>query len=69
MIKSMNVTDRYAAVRKERLCYGCLRKGHAIKDCKVHPCDINGCTKKHSILLHSEKQTEEGSQRSNDQPQ
>ena len=30
IFKSMNVTDRYSAVRKERLCYGCLGKGHAI---------------------------------------
>ena len=59
--KNMNVTDRYAAVRKERLCYGCLGKGHAIKDCKVHPCGINGCTKKHNRLLHSENQMDEGS--------
>ena len=55
------VTDRYAAVRKERLCYGCLGKGHAIKDCKVHPCSINGCNKKHNRLLHSENQMDEGS--------
>ena len=61
IFKKMNVTDRYAAVRKERLCYGCLGKGHAIKDCKVHPCGINGCTKKHNRLLHSENQMDEGS--------
>ena len=57
----MNVTDRYAAVRTERFCYGCLGKGHAMKDCKVHPCGINGCTKKHNRLLHSENQMDEGS--------
>ena len=61
IFKNMNVSDRYAAVRKERLCYGCLGKGHAIKDCKVHPCGINGCTKKHNRLLHSENQMDEGS--------
>ena len=61
IFKSMNVTDRYAAVRKERLCYGCLGKGHAIKDWKVHPCGINGFTKKHNRLLHSENQMDEGS--------
>ena len=61
IFKSMNVTDRYAAVRKERLCYGCLGRGHAIKNCKVHPCGINGCTKKHNRLLHSKNQMDEGS--------
>ena len=60
IFKSMNVTDRYAAVRKERLCYGCLRKGQAIKDWKVHLWGINGCTKKHNRLLHSENQIDEG---------
>ena len=57
----MSVNDRYVAVRKERLSYGCLGKGHAIKDCKVHPCCINGCTKKHNSLLHSENQMDESS--------
>ena len=27
VFRNMNVTDRYAAVRKEHLCYGCLGKG------------------------------------------
>ena len=45
IFKNMSVTDRYAAVRKQRICYGCLGKGHAIKDFKIHPCGISGCTK------------------------
>ena len=53
------MNDRYAAVRKQRLCYGCLGKGHAIKDCKVNACGINRCIKKHNRLLHSEKQKDE----------
>ena len=60
LFKNMNVNDRYAAVRKQRLCYGCLGKRHAIKDCKVNACGINGCTKKHNRLLHSENQMDEG---------
>ena len=55
----MCVNDRYVAVRKERLCYGCLGKRHAIKDCKVKACGIDGCTKKHNRLLHSENQMDE----------
>ena len=51
----------YATVRKERLCSGCLGKRHAIKDCKVHTCGINGCIKKLNKLLHSENQLDEGS--------
>ena len=47
LFRNMSVNDRYAAVRKQRLCNGCLGKGHAIKDCKV-----NACIKKHNRLLH-----------------
>ena len=61
--KNMSVNDRYVAVRKERLCYGCLGKGHAIKDCKVKVCDMNGCSKRHNRLLHSENQMDDGNQR------
>ena len=56
----MNVNDWYSAVRKQRLCYGCLGKGLAIKDCKVNACGINGCIKKQNRLLHSENQIDEG---------
>ena len=60
LFRNMSVNDRYAAVRKQRLSYGCLGKGHAIKDCKVNACGINGCIKKHNRLLHSENQMDEG---------
>ena len=60
LFRNMSVNDRYATVRKQRLCYGCLGKGHAIKDCKVIACGINGCIKKHNRLLHSENQMDEG---------
>ena len=46
--RNMSVKDRYAAVRKQRLRYGCLGKGHAIKDCKVNACGINRYIKKHN---------------------
>ena len=52
IFKNMNVTNRYAAVRKERLCYGCLRKGHAIKDLRTEkvPITIKGLhSKVHSL--------------------
>ena len=44
--KKMSVNDRYAAVRKQCLGYGCLGKGHLIKDCKVNASGFNGCIKK-----------------------
>ena len=60
LFKNMNMNDRYAAVRKQRLCYGGLGRGHAIKDCKVNACGLNECTKKHNRLLHSENKIDEG---------
>ena len=42
LLKITNVNDRYPAVRKQRLCYGCLRKRHATKKCKVNACGICG---------------------------
>ena len=61
IFKNMNVTNRYAAVRKERLCYGCLGKEHAIKEFKFYPRGLNECTKLRNRLLHSENQMDEGS--------
>ena len=61
LFRNMRLNNRYAAVRKQRLCYGFLGKGHAIKDCKVNACGIDGCKKKHNRLLHSEKQMDKGS--------
>ena len=60
LFRNMSVNDRYAAVRKQCLCYGCLGKGHAIKGCKVNACGINGCVKKHNRLMNSENQVDEG---------
>ena len=60
LFKNVRVNDRYSEVRKQRLCYGCLGKGHAIKYCKYHACDISGCITKHNRLLQSENQMDEG---------
>ena len=53
LFRNMSVNDRYAAVKKQRFCYGCLGK--------VNARGINGCIKKHNGLLHSENQMDEGS--------
>ena len=47
------------AVRKPRLRFGYLGKENAIKGFKFHACCMNGYTKKHNGLLHSEKQMHE----------
>ena len=56
----MSINDRYLSVRKQRLFYGFLGKGHPIIDCKFNAWGKNGCTKKHNRLLHSENQMDEG---------
>ena len=59
LFRNVSAKDRYAAVRKQRLCYGCLGKGHAIKNCQVKACGINECMRKHNRLLNPENQTHE----------
>ena len=66
LFRNMSVNVWYAAVRKQRLCYGCLGKGHAIKDCKVNACGINRCTKQHNQLLHSKNKLMRGITQSGD---
>ena len=46
IFRNMNVTDRYAGIRKQRLCYGCLVKGYAIRDCRVNSCCKDRCAMK-----------------------
>ena len=36
LLRNMSVNDRYASVRKQRLYYGGLGKGHAIEYCNVN---------------------------------
>ena len=52
--RNLSVKDRYAAVTKQELCYGCLGKRHAIEDCQVNACGINVYIKKHNRLIHSD---------------
>ena len=59
LFRNMSVNSRYAAVRKQPLSYGCLGKRHAINDCRVNACGINGYIKKQNWLLHSENQMDE----------
>ena len=51
LFMNLNINERYMAVRKQLLCYGCLGRSHAIEDCKVEACGINGYSKKHYQLL------------------
>lgn len=45
--------ERKDFVRKEGLCFGCLRPGHMSKDCTKR-CDCKKCSKKHPTSLHDD---------------
>ena len=39
LFRNLSVNDRYAAVRKQRFYYGCLGKGHVIKEIQMDECN------------------------------
>ncbi len=50
-----SLEDKKAFIRENNLCYGCLRKGHNSKDCKMrHSCGI--CSRRHPTCLHEERE-------------
>ncbi|XP_070412225.1 uncharacterized protein [Nothobranchius furzeri] len=49
-----SVEDKKAFIHENRLCFGCLRKGHMTKDCKRrHTCNI--CSRRHPTCLHEDR--------------
>ncbi|XP_058122612.1 uncharacterized protein LOC131293502 [Anopheles ziemanni] len=52
--KSKTPAERYEAIKKEKLCSGCLRSnGHEEKTCWfARECGINGCKERHHRLVH-----------------
>ena len=52
--KQQGVNERYETMKKYKHCFCCLNS-HLMKDCKSdRVCGVNGCTKKHNKLLHSD---------------
>ena len=48
----MSYDDRCSYIRENRLCFGCLIRGHQSKDCRRRlTCDH--CNKKHPSVLHN----------------
>ncbi|XP_065108476.1 uncharacterized protein [Paramisgurnus dabryanus] len=46
--------DKKVFIHENRLCFGCLRKGHMTKDCKKrHTCNI--CSRRHPTCLHEDR--------------
>ena len=55
--KKLSSIDRYKRVKESKLCFLCLRAGHAVKDCKMKECGIDGCKKRHNRMLHQPEET------------
>lgn len=52
-----SIKDRKTFIHENRLCFGCLRKGHMTKDCKRrHTC--NTCNRRHPTCLHEDRKQE-----------
>ncbi|GFX50140.1 integrase catalytic domain-containing protein [Trichonephila clavipes] len=52
--KQLSVNDRIEIVKKQRLCFPCLRVGCMASKCKAKPCKL--CGKSHHVSLHFPKQ-------------
>ena len=50
--KKLTPIDRYKRVKENKLCFLCFRGGHAVKDCKMKECGIDGCKRQHNRVLH-----------------
>ncbi|XP_057716613.1 uncharacterized protein LOC130931672 [Corythoichthys intestinalis] len=52
-----SIEDKRAFIHENRLCFGCLRKGHMTKDCKRrHTCST--CNRRHPTCLHEDRRQE-----------
>ena len=54
-ITSKSVPERWELIKQKKLCRLCFDK-HKTTDCKFRSCDIKGCGRPHSRLLHADKQ-------------
>ena len=51
--KGLQPRQRFEVARKHRLCFGCLRGSHPIRDCRSRvACPVQGCGRNHSQMLH-----------------
>ncbi|KAJ8911369.1 hypothetical protein NQ315_011662, partial [Exocentrus adspersus] len=49
------IKERTSKIKELRLCFNCLRRNHAVKDCRWSGCKI--CGHKHNTVLHDVKET------------
>ena len=55
--KKLAPVDRYRKVKENKLCFLCFRGRHAVKNCKMKECGIDGCKRRHNRLLHQPEET------------
>ena len=53
--KDMSIAQRSVLAKNERLCYGCLNKGHMVTQCQWQiTCNRDGCKEVHHQMLHAD---------------
>ncbi|XP_067640778.1 uncharacterized protein [Eurosta solidaginis] len=56
--KTRNIENRWALVKRQRLCFACLQGGHNLQICqKKKRCNIQECQRVHHRLLHAPSNT------------
>ena len=64
--KAMRPQARFDTVRRHRLCFMCFSSAHQCESCARLPCNVSGCGRRHSRLLHVDR-TSDGGSRGNNQ--
>ncbi|XP_036335546.1 uncharacterized protein LOC118745966 [Rhagoletis pomonella] len=60
-----SVAERWKEVKRLRLCFGCLSKGHSSRNCRLRrPCPSHGCKRTHHQLLHESTPTRSSAEKS-----
>ena len=54
--KSLGVNECIATVKRQKLCFNCLKADHMAKDCGMRrTCSVDGCNKRHMKFLHPDE--------------
>jgi len=61
--KALDLANRWTKAKEKKLCFRCLRNTHTGNKCwQKKLCNIDGCTKTHSKLLHTTPQSDRRSE-------
>ncbi|XP_017474322.1 PREDICTED: uncharacterized protein LOC108364948 [Rhagoletis zephyria] len=51
--KALSVNNRWKLVKANRLCFGCLQRGHSLLECRSKKeWGLDDCNRNHNLLLH-----------------